>query len=100
MPGAGLGRLVYEVAKRGACVDCLYSVEDLTEFALVGFSAQGNEFSHYMLFPSFYILNRFGDRNHGSDFESDDDTTGHSKRMNIQSILTSTLSRTAEAQVF
>jgi len=39
VPGAGMGRLVYEVAKRG-------------------FSAQGNEFSHYMLFPSFYILNR------------------------------------------
>jgi len=39
VPGAGLGRLVYEVAKRG-------------------FSAQGNEFSHYMLFPSFWILNR------------------------------------------
>ncbi|KAI9227849.1 MAG: N2227-like protein-domain-containing protein [Piptocephalis tieghemiana] len=39
IPGAGLGRLVYEVAKRG-------------------FSAQGNEFSYFMLFTSNYILNR------------------------------------------
>ncbi|KAJ3086355.1 hypothetical protein HK102_013243, partial [Quaeritorhiza haematococci] len=39
VPGAGLGRLTYEIAKRG-------------------FSCQGNEFSFYMLLGSNYILNR------------------------------------------
>jgi len=39
VPGAGLGRLAYDVAK-------------------LGFSCQGNEFSHYMLLTSFFILNR------------------------------------------
>ncbi|KAI0033301.1 N2227-domain-containing protein [Vararia minispora EC-137] len=39
VPGAGLGRLAYDVAK-------------------LGFSCQGNEFSHYMLLSSFFILNR------------------------------------------
>ncbi|KAI5119470.1 hypothetical protein M0805_007204 [Coniferiporia weirii] len=39
VPGAGLGRLSYDVAR-------------------LGFSCQGNEFSHYMLLASFFILNR------------------------------------------
>ncbi|KAK0184523.1 N2227-like protein-domain-containing protein [Armillaria mellea] len=39
IPGAGLGRLAYDVAK-------------------LGFACQGNEFSHYMLLASFFILNR------------------------------------------
>ncbi|KZV71234.1 N2227-domain-containing protein [Peniophora sp. CONT] len=39
VPGAGLGRLAYDIAK-------------------LGFSCQGNEFSHYMLLSSFHILNR------------------------------------------
>lgn len=39
VPGAGLGRLAYDVAK-------------------LGFSCQGNEFSHYMLLASFFVLNR------------------------------------------
>ncbi|KAH9077810.1 N2227-domain-containing protein [Lactarius deliciosus] len=39
VPGAGLGRLAYDVAN-------------------LGFSCQGNEFSHYMLLASFFILNR------------------------------------------
>ncbi|KAJ3338056.1 hypothetical protein HDU93_010054 [Gonapodya sp. JEL0774] len=39
VPGAGLGRLCYEIAKRG-------------------YSAQGNEFSFYMLLTSNYLLNR------------------------------------------
>ncbi|KAI0301377.1 N2227-domain-containing protein [Russula brevipes] len=39
VPGAGLGRLAYDVAR-------------------LGFSCQGNEFSHYMLLASFFILNR------------------------------------------
>ncbi|THH19544.1 hypothetical protein EW146_g1640 [Bondarzewia mesenterica] len=43
VPGAGLGRLAYDVAK-------LVTIE--------GFSCQGNEFSHYMLLSSFFVLNR------------------------------------------
>ncbi|KAI5996047.1 N2227-domain-containing protein [Pisolithus marmoratus] len=39
VPGAGLGRLAYDVAK-------------------LGFACQGNEFSHYMLLASYLILNR------------------------------------------
>ncbi|KIM41212.1 hypothetical protein M413DRAFT_27609 [Hebeloma cylindrosporum] len=39
VPGAGLGRLAYDVAK-------------------LGFACQGNEFSHYMLLTSFFILNK------------------------------------------
>ncbi|CAA7263368.1 unnamed protein product [Cyclocybe aegerita] len=39
VPGAGLGRLAYDVAK-------------------LGFVCQGNEFSHYMLLSSFFILNK------------------------------------------
>ncbi|XP_038058127.1 carnosine N-methyltransferase-like [Patiria miniata] len=39
VPGAGLGRLAFEVAK-------------------LGYSCQGNEFSLYMLFASHFILNR------------------------------------------
>ena len=44
VPGAGLGRLVFETAKRG-------------------FSCQGNEFSLYMLFASNFILNQLTSRN-------------------------------------
>ncbi|KAF8333131.1 N2227-like protein-domain-containing protein [Cantharellus anzutake] len=39
VPGTGLARLPYEVVKRG-------------------YSCQGNEFSHYMLLSSYFILNR------------------------------------------
>ncbi|KXS17597.1 N2227-domain-containing protein [Gonapodya prolifera JEL478] len=39
VPGAGLGRLCYEIAKRG-------------------YSSQGNEFSFYMLLTSNFLLNR------------------------------------------
>jgi len=39
VPGTGLGRLPYEVIKKG-------------------YSCQGNEFSHYMLLSSYFILNR------------------------------------------
>ncbi|TDL27902.1 N2227-domain-containing protein [Rickenella mellea] len=39
VPGAGLGRLAYEIAH-------------------LGFACQGNEFSHYMLLASYFILNR------------------------------------------
>ncbi|KAF6745474.1 N2227-domain-containing protein [Ephemerocybe angulata] len=39
VPGAGLGRLAWDVAN-------------------IGFACQGNEFSHYMLLSSYFILNR------------------------------------------
>ncbi|TFK32167.1 N2227-like protein-domain-containing protein [Crucibulum laeve] len=39
VPGAGLGRLAYDIAS-------------------IGFACQGNEFSHYMLLSSYFILNR------------------------------------------
>lgn len=39
VPGAGLGRLAFDIAKSG-------------------FSCQGNEFSYFMLFASHFILNR------------------------------------------
>ncbi|CEL53274.1 UPF0586 protein [Rhizoctonia solani AG-1 IB] len=39
VPGAGLGRLAWDVAARG-------------------FTCQGNEFSHYMLLASYFVLNR------------------------------------------
>jgi len=39
VPGAGLGRLAFEIARRG-------------------YSCQGNEFSLFMLFASNFVLNR------------------------------------------
>ncbi|KDQ56529.1 hypothetical protein JAAARDRAFT_194531 [Jaapia argillacea MUCL 33604] len=39
VPGAGLGRLAWDIAS-------------------LGFACQGNEFSHYMLLSSYFILNR------------------------------------------
>ena len=44
VPGAGLGRLAYDIARSG-------------------FECQGNEFSLYMLFGSNYVLNRYNDWN-------------------------------------
>ncbi|KAL4248632.1 Carnosine N-methyltransferase [Abortiporus biennis] len=44
VPGAGLGRLAWDIAN-------------------LGFACQGNEFSHYMLLASFFILNRTSDIN-------------------------------------
>lgn len=43
-PGSGLGRLPYEVAKRG-------------------YNSQGNEFSYFMLLASNYILNYYNEKN-------------------------------------
>ena len=39
VPGAGLGRLAHEIARRG-------------------YSCQGNEFSLFMLFASHFVLNK------------------------------------------
>ncbi|KZO94744.1 N2227-domain-containing protein [Calocera viscosa TUFC12733] len=47
VPGAGLGRLTWEVINRG-------------------FSCQGNEFSYFMLLSSFFILNRTTETNQWS----------------------------------
>ena len=44
IPGAGLGRLVMEIARRG-------------------YEAEGNEFSYYMLLTSSYVLNHADDAN-------------------------------------
>ncbi|KAI8073723.1 N2227-domain-containing protein, partial [Thamnidium elegans] len=44
VPGAGLGRLAFDIAKSG-------------------FSCQGNEFSYYMLFASHFVLNRMKTQN-------------------------------------
>ncbi|KAF8812835.1 N2227-domain-containing protein [Phlegmacium glaucopus] len=44
VPGVGLGRLAYDVAK-------------------LGFACQGNEFSHYMLLSSYFILNKTNEIN-------------------------------------
>ena len=44
VPGAGLGRLMYEIAK-------------------LGFKSQGNEFSYYMLLCSNYVLNNTTKKN-------------------------------------
>ncbi|KAI8993126.1 N2227-like protein-domain-containing protein [Pilobolus umbonatus] len=44
VPGAGLGRLAFDIAKSG-------------------FSCQGNEFSYYMLFASHFVLNRMTKEN-------------------------------------
>lgn len=44
VPGSGLGRLAWDVAA-------------------LGFSCQGNEFSHYMLLASFFMLNRTSQAN-------------------------------------
>ncbi|KAK4514658.1 NADPH-dependent 1-acyl dihydroxyacetone phosphate reductase [Mucor velutinosus] len=44
VPGAGLGRLAFDIAK-------------------AGFSCQGNEFSYYMLFASHFVLNRLKTEN-------------------------------------
>ena len=44
VPGAGLGRLMYEIAK-------------------LGFKSQGNEFSYYMLLSSNFILNNTTKKN-------------------------------------
>ncbi|KAI8047951.1 N2227-like protein-domain-containing protein [Gilbertella persicaria] len=46
VPGAGLGRLAFDIAKAGK-LPLQYS-----------FSCQGNEFSYYMLFASHFVLNR------------------------------------------
>jgi carnosine N-methyltransferase len=55
VPGAGLARLPYEVVQRG--MPRLFRNRSGFNFS-PGYSCQGNEFSHFMLLSSYYILNR------------------------------------------
>jgi len=64
VPGAGLGRLAYEIAKLGTRIKfkSMLSSSLLLSFLIhVGFNCQGNEFSLYMLFISEYMLNKCRD---------------------------------------
>ncbi len=58
VPGTGLARLAYEVVKRGKPVAIVGLKIKLGFNEMTGYSCQGNEFSHYMLLSSFFILNR------------------------------------------
>ena len=60
VPGAGLARLAFDVAHLGedfcrlVWYNCYSDALDTP-----GFASQGNEFSHYMLLASHFILNRY-----------------------------------------
>jgi carnosine N-methyltransferase len=61
VPGTGLGRLPYEIIKKGTLMGCypFMACYLSTSFpGTSGYSCQGNEFSHYMLLSSYFILNR------------------------------------------
>lgn len=60
VPGTGLARLPYEVIQRGVCfnVDVRVFGATLKRSSMAGYTCQGNEFSHFMLLASYYILNR------------------------------------------
>lgn len=55
VPGAGLGRLAWEIAHLGMspCVSSVVTQPSIPS----GYQCQGNEFSMYMLFGSHFILN-------------------------------------------
>lgn len=59
VPGAGLGRLAWEIAHLGMspCVSLHVICSDTTLYTPSGYQCQGNEFSMYMLFGSHFILN-------------------------------------------
>ena len=57
VPGAGLGRLAYDVATLGYLLPSLIHVAFTVD--VLGFACQGNEFSHYMLLASYFILNAY-----------------------------------------
>ena len=59
VPGAGLGRLAYDVAKLGGSLSYVPIHVHITH-TYKGFACQANEFSHYMLLASFLILNKYG----------------------------------------
>ena len=59
VPGAGLGRLAYDIAKLGTLnpANVIPLAPSLIP-AQPGFACQGNEFSLFMLLVSSFILNR------------------------------------------
>lgn len=56
IPGAGLARLGWEVATLGTYCPLMVYLADYRR--RTGFESRCNEFSHYMLLPSYYILNK------------------------------------------
>ena len=59
VPGAGLGRLAFDIAHMGTHMFKWASSWANHFIQFTGFSCQGNEYSHYMLLTSNFILNRF-----------------------------------------
>lgn len=59
VPGVGLGRLAFDVAHLGEY--CFHSPNlPPPSFNSLGFASQGNEYSHYMLLASYFMLNEWG----------------------------------------
>lgn len=74
VPGAGLCRLAWDIAYLGT----LHGTASHTfSDKYPGFSCQGNEFSHFMLLGSYFMLNRYA-------------SVSHHHRINYQSILRTT----------
>jgi carnosine N-methyltransferase len=60
VPGAGLGRLAFDIASLGTpSLSSIPRISRSLVSMIIGFACQGNEFSHYMLLSSYFILNRF-----------------------------------------
>ena len=59
VPGAGLGRLAYDIAKLGKPALLNGLLLHRCDTPQLGFTCQGNEFSLFMLLTSSFILNRF-----------------------------------------
>ena len=59
VPGAGLGRLAWDVANLGMGSSYRIDKDNVSFSSTAGFACQGNEFSHYMLLASFFVLNRY-----------------------------------------
>ena len=62
VPGAGLGRLAYDIAKLGKPLPFSIILPTLLMLQSSGFTCQGNEFSLFMLLTSSFVLNRFRTR--------------------------------------
>ena len=101
VPGAGLGRLAYDIAKLGKPYLCgVIPPAPLVIRPRSGFTCQGNEFSLFMLLTSSLILNKF--RFHPTlNFRSLTKTTttiGRNSSTNTCCIPTSTRSPTFQKQ--
>ena len=57
VPGVGLGRLAFDVAQLGEFLVNSRITLSLIHWVFLGFESQGNEFSHYMLLASYFMLN-------------------------------------------